>query len=191
MQKVLPPRLAALIPALIVAISAGATAMLLNTGVESPVSEAATPLVSTGRYYYLSVGLVEVAEHTPEGQSWDAAENAAPDVYYRILWRGNPVYTSPVRDDSLVVKWDEREVDVEKIVLSGGKASAETMIPGARISIASHEKVELQFFDRDLVTADDEIDRFELRTDELVVGEKFYEFSGRGIRRVLIKVKLI
>ena len=57
-----------------------------------------------GETYYIFASEIELESTNMEGDPWDAGENG-PDIKYQILWKGNQVFQSEEKDDSLIADW--------------------------------------------------------------------------------------
>ena len=58
----------------------------------------------SGQTYYIFASEVEVYPTNSENEPWDRGEKG-PDIRYRILWKGNEVFESETKDDSLIADW--------------------------------------------------------------------------------------
>jgi hypothetical protein len=143
--------------------------------------------VSLGKDYYVSVAVLEVAERTPEGESWDRLGGSAPDPFYEVEWRGTRIFKSPVREDSLLAKWSTLGLDLKGLALQGGTTSLDTLVQAARITISKGDSLDILFFDSDVVTSDP-IGQISFDTTDLRLGDTTYEYEGSSVKRVMVRV---
>ena len=124
----------------------------------------------TGHDYYVLVKLVELAPERPGGGKWDRAGYAAPDITYNLLWQKQTVYSSSVREDTLIGSWDLMAVDLKQVLASGGKVEAEGLLKAPIIRVDPGTVVTLEVWDKDPMNSD-LAGRIKLHLDEMVAGD--------------------
>ncbi len=108
----------------------------------------------TGHDYYVLVKLVELAPERPGGGKWDRAGYAAPDITYNLIWQKQTVYSSSVREDTLIGSWDLMAVDLKQVLASGGKVEAEGLLKAPIIRVDPGTIVTLEVWDKDPMNSD-------------------------------------
>ncbi len=177
------------LPILLAGISGAVTLWLRHGGPLSSSEEVnQKDLVAVGKDYYVSVKLVELESLDPRGNAWDSVDSSAPDISVDLLWRGQRVYRSTMKSDTLIAKWSNGEIDLRRIALTGEKTSVESLISAARISIHPKEQIELVVYDQDLLGVSDEAGRVLLETAKLKVGDTTIDKPAPGIRRIEVTV---
>lgn len=142
-----------------------------------------------GTTYYVFASEIELESTNPEGDPWDAGENG-PDIKYRILWKGNQVFQSEEKDDSLIADWSGLSLDFDWSDLGGKTISTDEAIKAARIRNEKGGVFEVVIEDEDAVD-DDLAGRIEIKLDELKVGlnkRKLSKSSTNAVRRINIQV---
>jgi hypothetical protein len=166
------------------ALVAGAGFALHKSGILGSAGSPPPPAgVTPSDHYLVFLSLVEVENVTPRGHGWDMTDGG-PDVKYEIWWRGNRVFESSAREDTLVATWDQAEVGI-KDILHG--ISAESAVKAARITAEHGEKLEFRVIDSDSV-ANDEIGRWEVAVDTLRTGEQVWTAPAAGVRKAVCRV---
>ena len=173
------------VPTLIAAIAALAVGAIRS---QVPVrTQVESTAVKQGRDYYVAIVLLELEETNLEGASWDEYNGTAPDPFYEVYWRGTRVFKSPVREDSLLAKWSNLELDLADLALKGGKTSIDSLVKAARISVQSGEGLEFRIYDSDLVTHE-LIGEENFSTTDLRVGDTTYDYQNSPIKRIILRV---
>ena len=145
---------------LLVVGAAGAGVIYL--GGRGPAPEAPPhPLVTEEAHYYVLLDLVEV-----EPGEWD--NNSPPDLFYRVRWKGQDVYESATKDDTLLAKWSNAELRLNDVVTS---VSIDDSIKAARITARSGDAVEFLVYDAD-VGRDDLVGSWTVPVERLRVGDE-------------------
>ena len=142
-----------------------------------------------GKAYYLFASLIELYPKNLEGENWDLGDGG-PDICYRVLWQGNEVFKSKVKDDSLIADWSGLGVELEWSDLLGKKFSPDEVIKGARVRSTGDQHVAVEVVDGD-VADDAEAGRVENLFKDLLVGTnefKYEKTSDSAIRRVVLRV---
>ena len=164
------------------AISAGAS-----------VGAAAEPVratLATGRDYYVLVKLIEVAPQRPGGGKWDRAGYAAPDLTYNVVWQGQTVFASSVRDDTLIGSWDLMAVDLKDVVTSGGTVEAEGLLKAPIVRVEGGTTFDVEVWDKD-VTRSDLAGRVTVRPEELYPGDNTIapKLDGaNAVKRIVVQL---
>jgi len=127
-----------------------------------------------GETYYIFASEIELESTNMEGDPWDAGENG-PDIKYQILWKGNQVFQSEEKDDSLIADWSGLSLEFDWSDLGGKTISTDEAIKAARIRNEKGGVFELVVEDEDAVD-DDLAGRVEIKLDELKVGQNKKRF---------------
>lgn len=191
-----PAWVGALVPVLLVLASAGLYWFLSARGeggggdppVDGSAQSLGTKLVN-GKTYYLFASLMELYPKNLENENWDLGDGG-PDIRYRVLWQGNEVFKSKVKDDSLIADWSGLGVELEWSDLLGKKFSPDEVIKGARVRSTDDQYVAIEVVDSD-VADNDEAGRVEILFKDLRLGTnefKYEKTSGSAIRRVVLRV---
>ena len=125
------------------------------------------------------------------GDPWDSGQNG-PDVKYRIMWKGNQVFQSEEKDDSLIADWSGLSLDFDWSDLEGKTISTDEVIKAARIRNEKQGVIELVVEDEDEDAVDDDMaGRIEIKLDELKVGlnkRKLSKTPTNAVKRIYIQV---
>ena len=125
--------LGALLPIVIILITAGLYWFLSesNKGDDQSVdSEQSIKLkggLVSGQTYYIFASEVEVYPTNSENEPWDRGEKG-PDIRYRILWKGNEVFESETKDDSLIADWSGLSLQLDWRDITGKSISPDEAI---------------------------------------------------------------
>jgi hypothetical protein len=119
------------------------------------------PLVAEEAHYYVLLDLVEV-----EPSDWD--NGSPPDLFYRVRWKGQEVFESATKDDTLVAKWSNAALRINDVVNS---VSIDDSIKAARITARKGNEVEFLVYDAD-VGSDDLVGSWTVRVGDLKVGDE-------------------
>jgi len=155
--------------------------------VDGSAQSLGTKLVN-GKTYYLFASLIELYPKNLEGENWDLGDGG-PDIRYRVLWQGNEVFKSKVKDDSLIADWSGLGVELEWSDLLGKKFSPDEIIKGARVRSTDDQHVAVEVVDGD-VADDDEAGSVEILFKDLRVGTNEFKYEktpDSAIRRVVLK----
>ena len=145
--------------------------------------------LTEGATYYIFASEIELESTNAKGDPWDAGENG-PDIKYRILWKGNQVFQSEEKDDSLIADWSGLSIDFDLSDLGGKTISTDEAIRAARIRNEKEGVIELVIEDEDAVD-DDLAGRVEIKLDELKVGSnkrKLSKTPKNAVKRINIQV---
>jgi hypothetical protein len=203
-----PPRTArplawlfGLLPVLIVA---GIVAGFYRYGPDSPTppppgsARPADPppdpaTVREGRDYYVFVKKIELYPQRPDGRDWDGLGDSAPDIRYRLVWQGLPVYTSPARDDTLIGVWDPINLDTRQALplLGEGKIElASTLNQGAIVNVTPGSTLTLNVWDQDTAGfGSDAAGQVVFTLTDLLEGDNTFTFPAgatNAIKRVVL-----
>jgi hypothetical protein len=143
--------------------------------------------LTRGDDYYLYVKLIELADKTPKGKSWDI-DGSGPDIKFRLTWRKNVIWDSVEKKDTLIGSWDLMKIDLRAVIASGGQAELEGALNAPLVHYEPGETVELLVWDNDSVGSDD-AGKIVLRLDELSPGEQTIAPAGgdaKAIKRVVL-----
>ena len=181
-------KLGYIVPTLIVLIS-GAVYLGIENYMASKGSAAKeASKVKVGSDYYVTLTLVELEEKKPDGSDWDSYNDSAPDIFFKIFWRDHEVHKSATKDDTLIGKWSNAEVDVREMALKGENASVDDLIQAARINIQKGELITFKIFDADLLGAKDEAGEFSIKATELALGDNPFSPGSKGVKRIVVRV---
>jgi hypothetical protein len=128
-----------------------------------------------------------VEAQAPNGEQWDSMGGGAPDLKYSVTWRGNRVFESTVRHDSLLARWPLTAFDIGKTALYGGKTSLDETVQAARVSLAPEEEVTFAVIDSDPMMSD-EICSFPVRMGQLNLGENVLTKPCHSIRKAVVRL---
>jgi len=191
----LPPWLGSLIPFVIVFMTAGLY-WFLNSGNEGEQNPRKTSdqinlrgKLTRGQTYYIFASEIEVYPTNLKNESWDRGEKG-PDIRYRILWKGNAVFESNTKDDSLIGDWSGLSVELNWKDLLGKSVSSDDAIKAGRIRFEKMEKIEIAVEDVD-VTSDDDVGRHEIEMEKLSIGKneiKLKKTATSAIRKITLRV---
>ncbi len=137
--------------------------------------------------YYLYPLSVELEGKRPDGSLWDSLGNSAPDPYVTIEWKGQEVYRSSTKNDTLLAHWSIAEFSLAKIAVTGGKTSIDDHVKAARISFSKGGSVTVKIWDDD-VTMNDFIGEFQISFADLAIGENAISPNVPGVTKVILKV---
>ena len=157
------------------------------------VGESAAPVratLPTGRDYYVLVKLVEVAPERPGGGKWDRAGYAAPDLTYNVIWQGQTVFSSGVRDDTLIGSWDLLGVDLKDVLKSGGTVEAEGLLKAPIVRVEPGTTFDVEVWDKDAM-ASDLAGRVTVRPEELFSGDNTIRPTINGanaVKRIVVQL---
>lgn len=143
--------------------------------------------VEVGKDYYVTVALAEVSALAPGGKAWDAVDDSGPDIYFEIWWRGSRVFKSSTKENTFIAKWSNGEVNLGRLALSGGKASMDDLISGARINIQARDLIEIRVYDADLL-GDTLAGEKEFTTATLRIGDTTFEYAEGAVKRLVLRV---
>lgn len=146
------------------------------------------PHVVRGDDYYLHVKIIEVADHRPDGKTWDTG-GSAPDLKFNLTWRGNVIWESTTKPDTLIGSWDLFRIDLKQVITTGGKADLEGALNAPLVHYEPGETVKLSVWDEDSVGAYDTAGNITLRLDDLSPGEQTLMFNGddaKAVKRVVV-----
>jgi hypothetical protein len=142
-----------------------------------------------GQTYYIFASEIEVYPTNSENEPWDRGEKG-PDIRYRILWKGNAVFESPTKDNSLIADWSGLSLELNWKDIMGKSISTEDAIKAGRIRFDKDEKIEVVAEDVD-IAADDKVGRCEIQMSGLSIGKnqiKLEKSANNAIRRITLRV---
>lgn len=139
------------------------------------------------RDYYVWVKLIELTPETPTGSNWDM-DGSAPDIRFRLWWKGNLVQVSTTRRDSLIGKWDLLAPDILEVPRSGGTVEISSVISIPIVRIEPGMTLGIVVDDNDIGNVELAAN-FEIPLDLLKVGENELPGpSGSGVVRVVVQL---
>jgi hypothetical protein len=142
-----------------------------------------------GQTYYIFASEIEVFPTNLENEPWDRGEKG-PDIRYRIIWKGNAVFESPTKNNSLIADWSGLSLELNWKDIMGKSISTEEAIKAGRIRFDKDEKIEIVAEDVD-IAADDKAGRYEIEMSELSIGKnllKLEKSASNAIRRITLRV---
>lgn len=145
-----------------------------------------------GKEYMIYIRKIEVSPMKSNGKAWDA-RGSAPDIYYQLFWRGNRIYESDTRDDSLIANWVPIGLDIKDAILKGGVSVDQAVkLPIIKRDSRDESMDELIFkvIDDDLA-GDDEIETMRAYISKLNVGDNVFDYNdkkGHGVVKAVIRV---
>ncbi|MDG0964606.1 MAG: hypothetical protein P8P49_03025 [Opitutales bacterium] len=142
-----------------------------------------------GQTYYIFASEIEVYPTNLENESWDQGEKG-PDIRYRILWKGNAVFESITKDNSLIADWSGLSIELNWKDLLGKSVSSDDAIKAARIRFEEGEKIEVTVEDVD-VASDDDMGRHEIEMAKLTIGKNEFKLKKNqtsAIRKITLRV---
>ena len=187
-----PAWVGAIVPVALVLGAAGLFWWTTNGGNSSDDENNSSPLsggkLIAGQTYYLFASEIELYPTDPEGKAWDGGESG-PDIRYRMLWKGNVVFNSDKKENSLIADWSGLGLKFDLSDLLGKKISPDDAIEAARVRAEKGGKVIIEVEDVDF-TDDDEAGSLPISFDDLKVGKKEFTFSKspkNAVRRIVMR----
>ena len=138
--------------------------------------------------YYLFATMIQLYPKNLENEGWDLWDNG-PDVSYRVLWQGNEVFKSDVKEDSLIGVWSGLSVKLKWSDLLGKKFSPEDVIDGAKVRADAKGHVVIEVKDSDVVD-NDEAGSVEIPFENLREGANVFDYeksADSAIRRITLR----
>jgi hypothetical protein len=172
-----------LIAAATIAVVGGAGLLLHRSGLLATTPEAESAAVAVNDHYLVFLSQIEVEKSDSGGGKWDATDGG-PDVRYDIYWRGNRIFRSSVRDDTLLARWDQEELGIRDLLRG---VSSEGSSKAARITAQHGETLEFRVVDDDPLR-NDEIGKWEIAVDSLHTGDQTWNSPAPGIKQVICRV---
>jgi len=145
--------------------------------------------LSPGQTYYIFASEVEVYPTNLKNESWDQGKKG-PDIRYRLFWKGNAVFESITKDDSLIADWSGLSIELNWKDLLGKSVSSDDAIKAGRIRFEEGEKIEIAVEDVD-IASDDDVGRHEIEMDKLSIGKnefKLKKTASSAIRKITLRV---
>ena len=145
-----------------------------------------------GKEYMIYILKMEVAPTKSDGKAWDA-RGSAPDIYYQLYWKGNRIYESDAKKDSLIANWIPIGLDLKDTILQGGVSVDQAVkLPIIKRDSKDESSDELIFkvIDDD-VAGDDEIETLRIYISKLNAGDNVFDYKdkeGHGVRSAVIRV---
>ena len=159
-------------------------------GANGRVAEGPATL-GVGEDYYLFAKTVELYPRRPGDRPWDRVGDSAPDVQYSITWQGHVVFTSTVRDDTLLATWDGIGLDVRQALMEGEVEPTQTLNRAAPINVAEGGTVTINVWDKDTIGfGSDGAGEVTLPLVELFEGDNIIaldESKSNGIKRIVLR----
>lgn len=154
-------------------------------GPGQPFSVSST--LPSGQDYYVWVKLIELTEKMPDGSRWDM-DGSAPDVRFRVWWKGNLVQVSTTRRDSLIAKWQLLSPDILEIIRSGGTVEVSSMMKLPIVRVQPGMTLAIVIDDNDVGNGE-LAGEIEIPLDQLKAGENTLPGpQGSGVVRVVVQL---
>jgi hypothetical protein len=166
-----------------IALIAGSAFLLRRSGLLETTPGPSDLAVAVDDQYVVFLSQIEVENGNADGGKWDATDGG-PDVRYDIYWRGNRIFRSSVRTDTLVARWDQDEIGIRDLIQG---VSAERSLKAARITAQHGEKLEFRVVDDDALK-NDEIGKWEVSVESLHTGDQTWKAPAPGIRQAVCRV---
>jgi hypothetical protein len=181
--------------AVLLVAAAGAGAWRLpRTPTSGSASATTAPSALTGlekdHDYYVHVKLIEVTERMPGNKPWDRADGSGPDLRFSLTWRGNVIWKSIEKPDTLIGSWDLMKVDLRQMMITGGGTDIEGLINAPLIHYTPGEAVALKVWDEDTIGSDD-AGSLTLKLEDLRPGDNTLVPSGpdaKALKRVVVTI---
>jgi hypothetical protein len=171
-----------LIPALVVALSA----VVVERVIVSNSDGNSANQIREGEYYLYPLS-VELEGKKPNGSPWDSLGNSAPDPFVTIEWKGEEVYKSSTKNDTLLANWSIAEFNLAKIAVAGGKTSVDDHIKAARISFSQGGSITVKIWDDD-ITMNDFIAEIQIPFTDLAIGENTFSPTLPGVTKITLRL---
>ncbi|MDC1309490.1 hypothetical protein N8X69_00640 [Opitutales bacterium] len=190
-----PPWMGALVPFLIVLAAAGFYWFLTSDKEKSPIDLDSNQEVklsgklSNGQTYYIFASEIEVYPTNLENEAWDRGEKG-PDIRYRILWKGNAVFESVTKGDSLIADWSGLSIELNWKDILGKSVSPDDVIKAGRVRFDENETIEIVVQDVD-IASDDDVGRKEILLNGLSIGKNVIRLKkspANAIRRITLRI---
>ena len=139
--------------------------------------------LQVGMDYYICPTLIEVTPSLKDGLPWDI-NGTGPDLECQISWKGNVVFTSGEKSDTLIASWSAVGADIASLILSG-KMRLDSVIQAATIHVEPGGQITLQAWDNDIVSRED-AGSILIQLETLSEGTNRIPVDGPGVRRVEI-----
>jgi hypothetical protein len=183
--------LVALIPLLIIAMSAGVYWVIYEADREGETSPRPEPkTLEVGQDYYLMVRTIELYPNRPGGETaWDRIDGSGPDIQFNLTWQDNVVFSSQKKSDTLIGSWDALSLDVKTAVLSG-KVDLAGSIDAAIIRVEKDTKVAIEVWDSD-VAGSDAAGSAVMQLKDFKPGDNTFTFDPtdkNAIKRIVVRV---
>jgi hypothetical protein len=166
-----------------IAVVGGLGLLLRRSGLLAAEAPEEHVSVTADDQYLVLLSQIEVENLTPRGHRWDLTDGG-PDIRYDVYWRGDRIFQSSTREDTLLARWDPSEVGIGDLIHG---VSAESALKAARITVQRGEKLEFRVVDTDVV-ANDEIGRWEVPVESLQTGDQTWNQPAPGIRQAVCHV---
>lgn len=157
----------------IVALALGALA-IGSAWIPGRSSEAEAPpqaeVVQSGALYYVFVETAEFAPMNPKGEAWDL-DDSAPDIGYRLVWKGQSVFESSEVGDALIGRWSGMKIGLNEALslLKQGKADPGQIVDAGLLRAELGGRFVISLYDSDL-TGDEAAGEFTVPFDGLAIG---------------------
>jgi hypothetical protein len=126
--------------------------------------------------YLISIVEAELPKSKGDGSSWDW-DNSGPDCFYEIWWRQNRIFSSSPVPDSLLPRWQERDLNLIDVIKTQG--DVRTRLNGAEFTPSPGDMVIVVLKDADIVEHE-LIDKIKVPVNTLKTGDQ--EIRGTYVR---------
>lgn len=143
--------------------------------------------VPCSRDYYVWVKLIELTPKMPNGSRWDM-DGSAPDVRFRLWWKGNLVQESTTRRDSLIATWELLSADLLEIVRSGGTIEVASVVSLPIVRVEPGMTLRIVVDDNDVGNGEP-AGELDIALDQLTEGENTLPGpGGGGLARAVVQL---
>lgn len=174
-----------------------ALVLVVNKGAEIQSGAAAdsTSVKSSGltqnKEYMIYVRKIEVSPKKADGKAWDI-NGSAPDIFYKMTWKGNQIFESDVKKDSLITEWIPIGIDLKESILKGGVSIDQALqLPIVKWSGDDEsDKLVFEVFDKDIGVSDP-IETLTYYISDLKAGRNIKTFTdkpGFGLLKIDLHV---
>ncbi|NNJ26068.1 hypothetical protein [Alienimonas chondri] len=174
-----------------------------RAGVPDPFAPPDRAPLKPDHDYVVLIRAIEVAPKGPGDKTWERGFDDGPDLAYDLSWRGNVIFSSDVKEDTLIGRWEAVNVDVWDSVQNGGNVDlgqalnngAVVRTPalpeeGGGLKDISDGMLTVRVWDSDLFD-NDEAGEVTLLMSDLTEGDSELRFSvdqAGAIRRISVRV---
>ena len=99
--------------------------------------------------------IVELIELTPKNNQdkWDV-DSSGPDVFYKISYMANTIFTSKVKKDTLTANWSGISMSVVDMIKTKGSVGPEDLIDATVVKLSKKSTFRIEIYDSDVVKND-------------------------------------
>ena len=151
----------------------------IQGGQNAPETVSQSSGLEQNKEYMVYVRKIEVAAKKADGKAWDI-NGSAPDIFYRLNWKGNKIYESDVKKDSLITEWIPIGIDLKESILKAGVSLDQALqLPIVKwAGDDESDKLIFEFKDKDIGVSDP-IDTLTYYISELKPGRNVKTFTDK------------